>query len=86
MCRYINIDHECRDGVVVTHLATGDIAARCERYMPARTCLNVSTSSDKAEFVCSECGARWHTMLYQMGFWLHEGPSFCPICGSRVVI
>ena len=84
VCRYINIDHECRDGVVVTHLATGDIAEHCERYMPARTCRNVSPSKDEAVFECSHCGETWHAMRYEMGDWMHENPVFCPSCGSRV--
>ena len=85
VCKHVDIYRECRDGVVVAHLATGDIAEHCERYAPVRTCRNVSPSKDKAMFECSECGHTWHVLRYEMGDWLHEGPAFCPSCGSRVV-
>lgn len=86
VCRYVDAYIECRNGMVVTHLAVGDIAEHCNRYAPVRTCRNVSQSSkDGAMFECSECGKTWHAMRYEMGVWLHRNPAFCPSCGAKVV-
>ena len=60
------------------------------RYLPERTCRNVSEWHDVDEFVCSECGIKlrdWSEV------WEDEEQScrfeyafkFCPMCGAKVV-
>ena len=58
VCRYARANTECRDGIVVVHIAACDV---------------------------SECGVTWQAMRYEFGVWRHENPSFCPVCGARVV-
>lgn len=71
-------------------------SARIWRYVPERTCQNVSTATDwhgNRTFVCSECRAWVGKRMY----WHPRNPegesclvldcelNYCPVCGAKVV-
>ena len=74
VCRYVGVSTECRDGIVVSHLACGDVAERCGDYRSERTCRLVE--DDEGRTACGECGANYLCM---------SEASYCPSCGAKVV-